>query len=205
MQNSDKIVPFTNSFEASKIIDSHLEEYFNQEDMTGGKKEQLDNASFSGVDVDLSSLHQYLEMVGRNKVDNQKFHSGLVNFDKMKEYVKLKGMSLQIASSRALMSRVSKIPPKRISSGSQTDPTEEQEEIVKLQELVDDIQKLLEKRNTEIGHLKLQCEGLVKERESLKNQIFKLEVMVEQRDGYIKSYEETLSSKRALIKSLDDV
>ena len=89
-----------------------MEEFIKLEELISRNKSELTNISFSGVDVDLNSLQQYLEMAGRNTIDQQDYNSGALSFDKIKDYVKVKGKSLQIASSRALMSRIVKSPPK---------------------------------------------------------------------------------------------
>ena len=63
----------------------------------------------------------------------------------------------------------------------------------------------MKNRETEIGHLKLQWEGLAKDKENFKIKVSNLEIMIEQKDGYLKSYEETLNMKRSTIRTLDDV
>lgn len=66
------------------------------------REDYLSSKKFSGVDNQLNEVYQYLDLIGRNKIEASYLLSKENSFDSIQEFVKNQAKALQITSSKAI-------------------------------------------------------------------------------------------------------
>ena len=195
---------FRSSIDANKIIDCHIDEFISKELVRRSQLSEADEIKFSGVDVELDSMYELCRLVNENKIDKRSFVEAILNFDEFISFVKKRGKSLQILTSKFLAQKLVTKKPKFVSHSAQTYEDGEGDGEAEV-DAYKDLEKRFKNANNKLGRLTGRCEMLQKEKENLKTRIYQLEFSLQVSEDNLKKADITIQSKRNDIKLLEDM